>query len=249
MAGGSASINVIPYDDRESGPNWRSQRGVNVGEAERWASIFGGAALIAAGLKKGSIPGLAVSALGGGLLWRGLTGHCGVYNAMDVSTSGAASKGLHVVKAVTINKPAEELYRFWRNFENLPQFMNHLEAVKVQDTKHSHWVAKGPAGKSVEWDAEIINEVEGELISWRSLENADVENAGTVNFKAGPVGRGTEVKVTLQYLPPGGIVGAKLAMLLGQEPSMQIEDDLNRFKSLMEAGEIPTTEGQSTGRK
>ena len=246
MPGGSP-INVIPYDDRESGPNWHTQRGVNVGEAERWASIFGGAALVAAGLKKGSVPGLAVSALGGGLLWRGLTGHCSVYGAMKVNTAGAASKGLHVKKGVTINKPAEELYRFWRNFENLPQFMNHLEAVTVQDELHSHWVAKGPAGKSVEWDAEIINEVEGELISWRSLENADVENAGTVNFKAAPEGRGTEVTVTLQYLPPGGVVGAKLALLLGEEPSMQIEDDLTRFKRLMETGEIATTEGQSKG--
>lgn len=126
-----ANVNVIPYDDRESGPNWGGRRGVNVGEPERWASIFGGAALVFAGLRKGSVPGLAVSAVGGGLLWRGLTGHCSVYDAMDVSTAGSTEKGLHVVKSVTIDKSPAELYQFWRNFENLPRFMNHLEAVTI----------------------------------------------------------------------------------------------------------------------
>ncbi len=243
----NTGVNVIPYDDRETGPNWRSRRHTNVGEAERWASIFGGAALVIAGMKKGSVPGLTISALGGGLMWRGLTGHCTMYDAMDISTAGTEEKGLHVVKAVTINKPASELYAFWRNFENLPQFMKHLESVQVEDSLHSHWVAKGPAGKSVHWDAEIINERENELIAWRSTENADVDNAGTVNFKPAPGDRGTIVKVTVQYNPPGGILGAHIAKLWGEEPSMQIEDDLMNFKRLMETGEIATTEGQSRG--
>jgi uncharacterized membrane protein len=241
------NILTVPYDDRESGPNWRAQRGVNVGQAERWASVFSGAALVAAGLMRGRKEGLLIAGLGGGLLYRGLTGHCPLYNALDTTTAGPEAKGLHVVKSVTIDRSPEELYRYWRDFQNLPRFMNHLEAVENIDSRRSHWVAKGPAGKTVEWNAEIINERENELIAWRSTEEADVENAGSVNFRPAPGGRGTEVKVTLLYNPPGGSLGAQVAKLFGEEPSMQIEDDLRRFKRLMEAGEIPTTEGQPHG--
>jgi uncharacterized membrane protein len=238
------TLQVIPFDDRESGPNWRSQRGINVGQAERWASVFGGAALVVAGLMRGRKEGFLIAGLGGGLLYRGLTGHCTLYNALDVTTAGPEAKGLHVVKSVTINRSPEELYRFWRDFQNLPRFMNHLKAVENIDGRYSHWVAKAPAGQTVEWDAEIINERENELIAWRSTEEADVENAGSVNFRPAPTGRGTEVKVTVQYNPPGGVIGAQVAKLFGEEPSLQIEDDLRRFKRLMEAGEIPTTNEQ-----
>ncbi len=238
---------IIPFDDRESGPNWRSRRGINVGQAERWASIFGGAALVFAGLMRRNKSGLLISAFGGGLLYRGLTGHCSVYNTLDYSTACGEDKGVHVVKTVTINKSPEELYSFWRDFQNLPRFMNHLAAVQDIDGRHSHWVAKAPAGKTVEWDAEIINERRNELIAWRSTQKADVINAGAVNFRPAPGGRGTEVKVTLQYSPPGGVIAAQVAKLFGEEPSLQIEDDLRRFKRLMEAGEIPTTEGQPHG--
>lgn len=241
------AVRVIPFDDRENGPNWRSRRGTNVGQAERWASIFGGAALVVTGLMTRRAPGLFLSALGAGLLYRGLTGHCSVYDVLDYSTSGAEAKGIHVTKAVTIDRAPEDLYHFWRDFANLPRFMKHLKAVENIDPLHSHWIARAPAGSSVEWDAEIINEIPNELIAWRSMASADVENAGTVKFCQGPPGRGTEVRVTLQYNPPGGIIGAQVAKLLGEEPSVQIEDDLRRFKRLMEAGEIPTTEGQPHG--
>lgn len=242
-----SSVSVVPYDDRESGPNLSRRKSSNVGETERWASIISGVALIVTGLRKADVPGLAVSALGGGLLWRGVTGHCGVYAAIDVNTNGNGSKGLHIVKAVTINKAPDELFRFWRNFENLPNFMQHLESVTQTDSTHSHWIAKAPAGQTVSWDAEIINERANELIAWRSTENAAVENMGTVTFTPAPAGRGTEVKVNMLYSPPGGIVGAQIAKLWGEEPSLQIEGDLMRFKRLMETGEIPTTEGQSRG--
>jgi uncharacterized membrane protein len=147
-----------------------------------------------------------------------------------------------------INKAPEELYRFWRNFENLPRFMNHLESVTPLGGDRSHWVAKAPAGARVEWDAEVYNEKENELIAWRSLEDADVNNAGSVRFRRAPNGRGTEVKVVLNYEPPGGKIGAAIAKLFGEEPGQQIEEDLHRFKQLMEAGEVPTTAGQSSGR-
>lgn len=157
---------------------------------------------------------------------------------------GEGNKFVHVV---TINKPAAELYRYWRDFANLPRFMSHLEAVQVLDGGRSHWRAKAPLGQSVEWDATIINEVENELIAWQSEEGAQVPNAGSVRFTPAPAGRGTEVRVTISYEPPAGQVGVAVAKLLGEEPSRQVSDDLRRFKQLMEAGELPTNDRQPSG--
>jgi len=158
------------------------------------------------------------------------------------------NRGIKVEKSVAVNRSASELYTYWRNFENLPHFMDHLESVTVQDDKRSHWVAKAPAGTTVEWDAEIINEKENELIAWRSLDGADVDNAGSVRFSEAIGGRGTIVKVSLEYDPPAGIIGSLIAKLFGEEPSQQVQEDLHRFKQVMETGERPTTEGQSSGR-
>ena len=166
----------------------------------------------------------------------------------DAIRQKLGESGIKVVHTVTINQTPDVLFTFWRDFTNLPQIMDHLESVTVSDSTHSHWVAKAPLGRTVEWDAEIINEKPGELIAWRSLPGADVDSAGTVLFKAAPVGRGTEVKVELSYLPPAGKVGAAVAKLLGEEPKKQLDDDLRHFKQLMEAGERATTEGQSSGR-
>jgi uncharacterized membrane protein len=127
--------------------------------------------------------------------------------------------------------------------------MQHIRSVNVIDDKRSHWVAKGPGGKSVEWDAEIINDIENQLIGWRSLPGSDVESGGSVRFEETPGRPGTQVRISLQYNPPGGSIGAALAKLIGQDPKKQIQQDLRRFKHLMEAGEIPTTEGQPAGRK
>jgi uncharacterized membrane protein len=156
-------------------------------------------------------------------------------------------KGIKVVKTVTINRPANELYRFWRQFENLPIFMKHLESVTVLDNRLSHWVAKAPAGGKVEWDAEIINEKENELIAWQSREGADIPNAGSIRFKNAPIGRGTEVTVNLEYTPPAGRLGQIVAKLFGEEPENQVQDDLERFKAVAETGEIPRTDGQPSG--
>jgi uncharacterized membrane protein len=193
--------------------------------------------------------------MGGGLLYRATTGHCPVYHTLKISsaepnhravTSVRHGRGLKVSKAITIDKPAEELFRYWRNFENLPRFMDHLTSVRVQNHT-SHWIVKAPAGQTVEWDAEIHNEKENELIAWRSLEGADVNNAGSVSFHHAPGGRGTEVKVVINYEPPAGILGAKVAKLWGEEPEVQLEDSLRHFKQLMETGEIPSTAGQPSG--
>jgi uncharacterized membrane protein len=232
---------------------------VNVSLPERIASAVGGGALAlygARGARNSPAGAAAALAAGGYLLYRGITGRCAGYAALRTGTGHHADsetaviphdQGIKIVKAVTIDRPAAELFRFWRDFENLPRFMDHLESVAVQDGNRSHWVAKGPMGKTVEWDAEVINEKPDQMIAWRSLEGADVPNSGSVWFKELPVGRGTEVKVTLEYNPPAGVLGAAIARFWGEEPYQQVSDDLRRFKSVMEAGEIPTTEGQSHG--
>jgi uncharacterized membrane protein len=227
-----------------------SQSSVNIGETERLVSLVGGAALAFVGLERRSLGGLVVAALGGALVYRGFTGSCGLYKALGVTSAEPAppekysQHGIHVEVATTIGKPAAELYRFWRNFENLPNFMQHLESVKVIDDKRSKWVAKGPAGSTVRWEAEIINEEPDALIAWRSLAGAQVDNAGSVRFVEAPAGRGTEVRVTLDYVPPGRTLGKWIAKLLGEDPQLQIEEDLRRFKALMETGEIPVGTSQ-----
>ncbi|HEY8600586.1 MAG TPA: SRPBCC family protein [Thermomicrobiales bacterium] len=171
---------------------------------------------------------------------QGLQGH-------NDDASVKHGEGQKSVNVVTINKPADELYRFWHNFANLPQFMHHLEAVNELGGGRSHWQAKAPLGQSVAWDAQIINDVENELIAWQSIEGAQIGNAGSVRFTPAPFGRGTEVRVTLSYAPPAGKAGVAIAKLLGEEPGRQVADDLRRFKQLMEAGELPTNDRQPTG--
>lgn len=230
---------------------------INVGKNERMASVAAGGALAGVGLKKRGIVGATLASIGAYLAKRGITGHCEAYEMLDMNTAVDTSKeavsvpheqGIHVVRAVTIDRPASQLYRLWRNFENLPQFMHHLEKVEVMNGNRSHWIAKAPAGMKVEWDAEVINEVENEVIGWRSLPDSMIANAGSVQFKELPNGRGTEVKVTLEYVPPAGKVGQVIAKLFGKAPEQEIAADLGRFKSLMETGEVPTTEGQSSAR-
>jgi len=145
---------------------------------------------------------------------------------------------LRVRRSVTIGKPVAEVYAFWRNFSNLPRFMRHLESVEELDERRSHWVARGPAGTSVEWDAEVTEVRENELIAWRSLEESDVQNAGVVRFRPAPGGRGTEVRVELEYKPPLGKLGSKIAMLWREEPRQQVADDLRHLKQVLEVGEV-----------
>src|SRR5919112_4106997 len=152
----------------------------NVAEVERWASALGGAALAVYGIEQRSVAGAMIAASGGALIARGATGHCHVYAATGVSTAEsdtrqalAGSRGVHVQHATTINRRAEELFRFWRNFENLPSFMQHLVSVRQIDQQRSHWVVTAPARQTVECDAEIINEVPNELIGWRTVDRAD----------------------------------------------------------------------------
>lgn len=228
----------------------------NISDAERWASAIFGSSLAAYGLKTRSTGGLLLAALGGAMVVRGATGHCPVYGALGLSTADGSGdqvsvpygKGVRVEKSVTINAPPETVYAFWRNFENLPRFMHNLESVDVHDDKRSHWVAKGPAGMKVDWDAEIINEIANELIGWRSIEGSQIDNAGSVHFTEASGGRGTELRVVLRYDPPAGTLGATISKLLGEDPEANVREDLRRLKMLLETGEIATTKGQSSGR-
>lgn len=154
-----------------------------------------------------------------------------------------------VVRSVTINAAPEVLYRFWRTLENFPRFMRHLEEVRQTSERTSHWIAKAPAGQSVEWDAEIVADELNSRIAWRTLPDSEIEHEGIVSFEPAPGGRGTIVRVSLTYIPPAGKVGVRIAKLFGEEPGVQIDDDLRRMKQLIETGEIATTEGQSSGRR
>ncbi len=208
----------------------------------KWASLIGGGAMVLMGLRQRSLRGALMAIAGGGLAYKAATSQGGVQEALGMN------QAIKVEKTVTINKPADELYRYWHNFEQLPTFMKHLKSVTVIDNKRSHWVANAPLGASVEWDADIIEDRENEFISWASVEGADVDNSGFVRFKPAPGDRGTEVKVVIEYAPPGGVVASAIAKLFGEEPEQQIGDDLRRFKMLMEAGEIATNEGQPRGQ-
>jgi uncharacterized membrane protein len=230
-----------------------AQRKVNVGFNERLITgALGGILVLRTVTGRG---GLLSGLLGGAMLYRSSTGYCPVYQSLGMNRAhgGPATaedyftRSIHAEAAITIDKPADELFGFWRNFENLPRFMRHLEAVSVTSERTSHWRAKAPAGSSVEWEAEIINEEPETLIAWRSLENAGVDNAGSVRFIPAPEGRGTEVRVVLDYIPPAGRLGSAVAKLFGEEPQQQVRDDLRRFKQLMETGQVPSIEGQPQG--
>lgn len=238
---------------RAKWPDTVNGKQVNVGEQERLVSVVGGGLLALWGLGHKGVFRLGALGLAADLIHRGVTGECVVYKSLGLNTakqghnsaaSVDASKSIKVRRSVTINKSAEEIYNFWRNFENLPRFMTHLQSVTPKDEKQSHWVANAPAGQKVEWDAVIINEEENKLIAWQSLPGSAVMHAGSVEFKPTLNGSGTEVKVELNYEPPLGAVGVVVARILGEEPDLQIQEDLRHLKQLLETGEIPTNKMQ-----
>jgi len=174
-----------------------------------------------------------------------LTGDRAVRSAPAV----AGQTDIYLERSVAVGKSPEECYRFWRSFENLPRFMETVESVRQLDERRSHWVARGPLATRLEWTSEITADRPGEELAWRTLEDSGAANAGSVRFEQGPAGRGTIVRVSLHYSPLGGALGAGLVKLLGHDPQARIREDLRRFKQVMETGEIPTTRGQSAGRR
>ncbi len=230
----------------------------NLSAVERLTSTIAGAALAALAFRRSN---RALGLLGAGLVARGASGWCPVSAAVGRDTSDVSqptrhylggSGGIYVEDSITIHRPITDVYSYWRRLENLPRFMAHLEAVHVTDRAHSHWVARGPLGVTVGWDAEIINDIPPTLLSWKSVGQSDVVSAGSVRFRA--IGdSATEVRVKLQYDPPAGKVGATLAWLLGEDPKQQIAEDLQRFKQLLVtdgiAGTVSSRRAASSRRR
>jgi uncharacterized membrane protein len=220
----------------------------NLGGTEQRLSLVGGGALAAYAVYRRGAAGAAAAVGAAILLYRGSTRHCPVYEALGIDRAKGTgrladigsdtrrrlggTRGITVDESVTIHRPLPEVYRFWRDFENLPKFMNHLESVVIRDAGVSRWVARGPAGVPVEWDARVINDIDNELIAWQSLDGSTVATAGSVHFH--DTGEGTTVRVRFQYDPPAGSVGASVASMFGVEPTRMVREDLDRLKEMLE---------------
>lgn len=220
--------------------NARSQP--NISETERSLSIAAGGALALIGLSRHSIGGLCTAAIGGGLLYRGISGRCHVYDALGISTlepaaqaSLAPGEGFKIEQSIHVRRPADELYRYWRNLSHLPRIFSHIKSVEQTDLLNSHWVGSAPFGSDVEWDAMVIEDKPGELISWRSRDGGDLSAAGSVHFQESAQAGETEVRVVLRYSPPGGRIGAAIAKWFDESPEQQIAAGLQEFKSMMES--------------
>jgi len=234
----------------------RPSSDINVGDVERWASAIGGTLLVTHGLRRGNFGGLALALLGGSLVYRGVTGHCQAYRALGIDTSDKhrateeehIHQGRLIKHSATVSRSPQELYDFWRDETNAPKFMSNIESVRKTGESTSHWVSRGPMGKTFAWDSEIIREEPHRLFAWKSLPGGDISNAGTVRFEPATGGRGTVVTLEVNYEPPAGAIGVAIAKILGHDPDSRVREDLRRFKQLMEAGVIATVEGQPSGR-
>lgn len=224
---------------------------VNVGPTERLLSAGIGGLAASLGLLRGGVSGIALALTGGALVYRGVSGHCPINEAVgrDTSQVGSQARAVEVHASVTVNRPRSEVYAMWRKLENLPRFMEHIEEVTDRGAGRSHWRARVPQGiGAIEWDAELVEEREGSALAWRSLPGADIDNAGVVRFQDAPGERGTEVHAQISYRPPAGQIGSTVGRWLDPVLSQMIKEDIRRFKHVAEAGEIPTIEGQPSGR-
>jgi uncharacterized membrane protein len=219
----------------------------NVGQTERWVTGLAGVVLATYGISRRSRGGALVAALASAMVYRAATAHCPVYSLAGKGTASApresaralsAQRGINVEDAITVNRPVAEVYAFWRDVENLGRFLRHVESVRALDRIRSRWTVRGPMGVRVGWDAEIISDEPGRVIGWQSVDNSPVVHAGAVTFRPSPDGRATDIRVLLQYSPPGGKIGAALASLFGHDPSQEIREDLARLKDLLEVGPL-----------
>jgi uncharacterized membrane protein len=242
------------YQTNTQDLDWSEERAdtsQNIGDVQRLVSAIAGIGLIIGGWRRRSLGGGALALGGATLLYRAASGYCPALGVMGIDMRGAQDtnrlgrRKLHTEQAtkirrsIDINRPPNELYRFWRALNNLPKIMSHVESVEVITDRLSHWVIKTTTGlPTIEWDAEIINDVENERIGWRALHDADVDHAGSVEFEPIEGGQKTRVTVTLQYAPIAGRLGTAVAKFIGQDPEFKITDDLQRFKESMEAGNV-----------
>lgn len=268
---------IPPTRERTYPRSFSGASSPNVAYTERQIAVAAGGALLLHALLSRSRYRLLTGTLGAALIWHGQSGHSPFYEALDVNTArdqggqpgrvpwpgepehrprdaGRSEERplpqnvIEIKRAVIVDTSSDELYDYWRKLENLPTFMNHLKEVEQTDETHSHWVAKLAGGLPVEWDAEIVEDIPGQRIAWRTLPDSQVEQLGSVEFKPATGERGTVVSVEIRYSPPGGIIGETFANLLNGVTAQQVKDDIRRFKSLMETGEIPTVDGQPSGR-
>lgn len=238
----SNEVDYATFDTGASRPET-----INVGSSERAASLLGGGALVAVGLFRGRLSGLALAAVGALIARRGLRGHCDVYDALGINTAEQQraadphqlyEHGVKLEDAIIVNKPASQLYDYWRDLTNLSRFMTNVQRVEIRDSGHSHWTVRAPGGTTIEYDAEVINDEPGRLLAWRSTGGADIEHAGSVRFLEQSPGA-TTVKLNIEYIPPVGVLGEwgeKLLRVVGQSPQNDIGQSLRNFKQLMEAG-------------
>ena len=223
---------------------------VNVGTVERWASMFGGGYLAGAGIRKGGAGGALMGLVGAILLHRGATGHCNVYTALGVDTSSTGAKpadggmpakgaagGVRLEASITVNRMAEELYAYWRDFSNAPSYMDRIISVRALDDRRSQWTAEGPRGAMIEWISDLSEDVPNRRLAWHSLPGSDLPNRGSVEFTPGRLGE-TTVRHTLEFDPPGGMVGEAIARVMQGMTKEMVQADLRRFKTLMEAGTV-----------
>jgi uncharacterized membrane protein len=217
----------------------------NVGTYERWLSAGFGLGLLGLGLRNSSLRNWIILGAGAGLLYRAATGHCHLYKALGVDTADhsdavavPAQQGVKIEESVVIQRPAGELFEFWRQLDRLPHVFRHLKEVTIRSQRESHWVAEGPYNTDIEWDAELFNERPQELIAWRSLPGGDLETAGSVRFEPRDNGRSTQLTVALKYNPPLGKIGAVISAWLGADPTRMLNEDLQDFKRQVEAGQL-----------
>lgn len=213
---------------------------ITLGRIERWGALTAAAALVAFGTSRRSKSSTVVAMAAAPLAYRGVAGHWPGTWRSDTKQALTGPRGAHVHDSVRVERPVEEVYRFWRRLENLPRFMDYLKRVTDLGNGRSRWVAEGPGGLDVEWDAEIINDVENKLIGWRSLASADVVSAGSVHFDPVHDGQATQVTVRMQYSAPGGRLGTAVAKVFGRSPEQTVREDLRRLKQILEAGELTT---------
>lgn len=252
----SAALRAVSEKEGKRLSGWLPAR-PNLSNWERWISLAAGGLVTVAAWRRRS---LAAAIAGGGLLARGATGYCPICQAVGIDSaldwrrlpwvSVRAGRGVRIDERIEIRRPIRDVFQFWQNFENLPRVMDHLQSVERLENGRSHWVAQGPLGVTVEWDAEIINQRPDRLLAWRSLPGGDLDTAGSVRFSPSPDRLATALRLQLKYDPPGGRLGARVAWLLGENPRRQIRHDLARLKDLLEGGNpLPVTPEADVRRK
>jgi uncharacterized membrane protein len=231
----------IAGDDRGSA----SDQGIN--DITRWACLAGGGLATYAAWRSGGPSGILMGVLGGVLIYQGTTGHAPVPSRL--ASMNGRSRDVHLISTITIDRPASDLYEFWKGFTKLPQIMTFLESVEPHGDDLTHWVMKVPKGRTVEWDSEVTEDVPDQRIAWRSVEGSELTNWGAVRFNRAPADRGTEVHLSMHYEPPGGRIGAAVGHFLDGLSQEVIKQNLRHLKAYMESGEIPTNITTSQGRR